>query len=211
MQYHIAIDGPAGSGKSTIAKKLASKLGFTYIDTGSMFRAIALKSLEKNVDLENDSFDFLEDTVLNFENGKIILDNRDVSEEIRTVSVTNATPIVAKNAKVRDAMKHLQQLASIGKKVVMDGRDIGTNVLPNADLKIFLTASVETRAKRRYDELVAKGTEINFEDVKKDVEKRDFEDMNRTVSPLVQASDAVLIDTSDLKIEEVIQKIEELM
>lgn len=209
--YHIAIDGPAGSGKSTIARKVAHELGFVYIDTGAMYRAITLKALEINMDLSNPDYSFLSSTVLKFSGSNILLDGVDVSIEIRSPRVSEKVSTVASNKDVREMMTILARRAAEGQNVVMDGRDIATNVLPNADLKIFLTASVETRARRRLNEFQEKNPTITLEEVMVAIEERDYQDSHREISPLVQASDAVLIDSSNMTIEEVIQKIKDLM
>ena len=192
MSFNIAIDGPAGAGKSTIAKKIAKELGFVYVDTGAMYRAMALYFLRSNISNEDEqaisrASENVEITI-QYENGEqqVFLNGENVSGEIRKEEV--------------------------GKKadVVMDGRDIGTVVLPDAQVKAYLTASVATRAKRRYDELSEKGQECNLEKIEADIEQRDYQDMHRENSPLRQAEDATLVDSSDMSIEEVVAAIKKL-
>lgn len=209
--YHIAIDGPAGSGKSTVAKRLANEIGFTYIDTGAMYRTIALKALKLNMDFNNPNYDFLKNTNLKFSGSNVILDGEDASAEIRTPRVSEHVSKVASHKDVREAMTFLAREASSGINVVMDGRDIGTNVLPKAELKVFLTASVETRAKRRLKEFQEKDPSITLEEVMKAIADRDYQDMNRDISPLKQADDAYFLDSSEMTIDEVINKIKDLM
>ena len=206
--FKIAIDGPAGSGKSTISKLLAKKLNFEYIDTGAMYRAITLKALRLGVDLEKDeSYAFLDTTVLDIANGKVLLDNEDVSEAIRSVEVTNQVSTPSKIGVVRTFLVDYQRKISESKNVIMDGRDIGTVVLPNANLKVYLTASVECRAKRRMLEREEKGVILSLEETINEMIVRDTKDSTRAISPLKQAEDAVLVDSSDMTIEEVINEI----
>ncbi len=206
--YKIAIDGPAGAGKSTIAKFLAKKLNIEYIDTGAMYRAITLKAMRLGIDMEKDEeYGFLAETTLDFLNGKIILDGEDVSEAIRSVDVTTNVSTPSKIACVRTTLVDLQRKISESKSVIMDGRDIGTVVLPKADLKIYLDASVECRAKRRMLERAEKGLEISLEETKEEIIVRDIKDSTRAISPLKKADDAILIDSSDMTIDEVVNKI----
>lgn len=213
MNKEIAIDGPAGAGKSTIAKKVAEKLGLIYIDTGAMFRAIALFMTERGIgadeldriksELEEVRLDII------YENGEqqVILCDENVSGKIRKPEISKAASEFAVIPEVRTRLLKLQRELAGKRPVVMDGRDIGTKVLPEASVKIFLTADVRVRAERRYKELTAKGEIVNIEDIMLDIKNRDEQDMNRTVSPLVQAEDAVLVDTSVLSIEEVVEAI----
>ncbi|MGP1612014.1 MAG: (d)CMP kinase [Catonella sp.] len=213
MNKEIAIDGPAGAGKSTIAKKVAEKLGLIYVDTGAMFRAIAFFMTEKGIGV--DELDRikseLEDIRLDivYENGEqqVILGDENVSGKIRKPEISNAASKFAVIPEVRTRLLNLQRELAKKRPVVMDGRDIGSKVLPNASVKIFLTADVRVRAERRYKELTQKGESVNIEDIMSDIKSRDEQDMNRTVSPLVQAKDAVLVDTSALSIEEVVEVI----
>lgn len=206
--FKIAIDGPAGAGKSTISKLLAKRLNFEYIDTGAMYRAITLKALRIGVNLENEeSYDFLSDTYLDIENGRVILDHQDVSEEIRSIDVTNQVSTPSKIRIVREYLVNYQRKISESKNVVMDGRDIGTVVLPNANLKIYLDATVECRAYRRMIERKEKGVEQSLEKTIEEIKIRDTKDSTRKISPLCIADDAVVIDSSNMTIEEVVNEI----
>ncbi len=209
----IAIDGPAAAGKSTIARKVAQQLGYTYIDTGAMYRAVTLQALKKGISLqrEEDLQQLLQEMKLRLQPEenmqRVFIDDEDVTEALRSSEVTNAVSTVAQYSKVREIMVDKQrELASCG-GVVMDGRDIGTEVLPNADIKIFMTASVEERAERRYLENQSRGIDTPLEDLQKEIAARDAQDMNREVSPLRQADDATLIDTTGQSIEEITEKI----
>ena len=213
MNKEIAIDGPAGAGKSTIAKRVAEKLGLIYVDTGAMFRAIALYMTGKCVK-SNETYKVKEE--LNnirldivYENGEqqIILNDENVSKLIRNPEISKAASEFAQVPEVRERLLILQRELADKRPVVMDGRDIGTKVLPTASVKIFLTADVKVRAERRYKELTEKGEKVNLEDIMSDIKSRDEQDMNRKVSPLVQAGDAVLVDTSSLSIDEVVDAI----
>ena len=213
MNKEIAIDGPAGAGKSTIAKRVAEKLGLIYVDTGAMFRAIALYMTGKCVksketdkvkeELNNIRLDIV------YENGEqqIILNDENVSRLIRNPEISKAASSFAQVPEVRERLLILQRELADKRPVVMDGRDIGTKVLPSASVKIFLTANVKVRAERRYKELTEKGEKVNLEDIMSDIKSRDEQDMNRKVAPLVQAGDAVLVDTSSLSIDEVVDAI----
>ena len=207
--YSIAIDGPAGSGKSTVAKSVARGLGFTYIDTGAMYRAITLKALELEIpNLGDESlYKFIEDTKLEFVDEKMYMDSRDVSVEIRSQAVVKNVSLVSSLKYVREILVEKQREMAKCDNVVMDGRDIGTNVLKNADLKIFLTASVEIRARRRFYELQDAGSTMTYEDVVQDLIRRDTFDSNRANNPLRQAEDAIYMDDSDETIEETAQNI----
>ena len=206
----IAFDGPAGSGKSTIAKIISEKLGITYLDTGAMYRAVTLYFLENNVDF-NDEKQVeinLEKIELEFINDKLYLNNKDVSVQIREKNVNDNVSFVSAIRIVREKMVDLQRKMSGKKSVVLDGRDIGTVVFPNADYKFYITASVDVRARRRYEEELQKGiSNLSFDEVKKSMENRDYIDSNREVTPLRKADDAIEIDTSDMSIEEVLEKI----
>lgn len=215
--YNIAIDGPAGAGKSTIAKIVAKELGFIYVDTGAMYRTLALACLREGIDQSDEEKVVKKcnevEVSLGYENGtqKVFLNGEDVSEDIRKEEVGNMTSAIAVYPEVREILVALQKEFASKNNVVMDGRDIGTVVLPNADLKVYLTASVETRAKRRYDELVEKGIDCDLKEIEKDIADRDYRDMNREVSPLKQADDAKLVDSSDMCIEEVVETIKGLV
>ena len=208
---NIAIDGPAGAGKSTIAKLVSKKLGFIYVDTGAMYRAIALYFLNNNIDVDNNESvlsacnDIKIDIKYEDNNQQVYLNGENVSSLIRQEKVGNMASKVAAKQAVRNVLLQLQRDIAASSDVIMDGRDIGTFVLPNAELKIYLTASVSTRAKRRYDELVSKGEDPDMKTIEKDIEQRDFQDMNREISPLKQADDAIYLDTSNMSIDEVVE------
>lgn len=205
----IAIDGPGGAGKSTIAKLVGDKLGLEYIDTGAMYRAVGLKLNRKGIkpdDLISIS-NVLEDTTIDFVNGKIILDGDDVSDIIRTQEISKFASIYSQIPEVRSKLVDIQRRIAAGKSVIMDGRDIGTNVLTDAELKFFLTADSMVRARRRYDELRSKGVNANLDDIHEEIKDRDYQDMNRKLNPLVQAEDAIRLDTSDMTIDEVVNTI----
>ena len=206
----IAFDGPAGSGKSTIAKIISEKLGITYLDTGAMYRAVTLYFLENNVDFndENQVEINLERIELEFINDKLYLNNKDVSAQIREKNVNDNVSFVSAIRIVREKMVDLQRKMSGKKSVVLDGRDIGTVVFPNADYKFYITASVDVRARRRYEEELRKGiSNLSLNEVTKSIENRDYIDSNREVTPLKKADDAIEIDTSDMSIDQVLEKI----
>lgn len=206
--FQVAIDGPAGSGKSTISKQVCNILGFVHIDTGAMYRAVTLEALNRGVDLENpNSYDFLDEITISYENDKIFLNGKSVGREIRSSRVAENVSTVAKMAVVRHKMVELQQRAAQTGRIIMDGRDIGYVVLPNADVKIFLTASVEERARRRFLENQAHGKEETYEEILESIIARDYKDSNRDLNPLRQASDAILLDTTNLTIDEVVMEI----
>ena len=205
----IAIDGPGGAGKSTIAKLVGDKLGLEYIDTGAMYRAVGLKLNREGIkpdDLISIS-NVLEETTIDFVNGKIILDGDDVSDIIRTQEISKFASIYSQIPEVRSKLVDIQRRIAAGKSVIMDGRDIGTNVLTDAELKVFLTADSMVRARRRYEELRSKGVNANLDDIHEEIKDRDYQDMNRKLNPLVQAEDAVMLDTSDMTIDEVVNTI----
>ncbi|MDD1369714.1 (d)CMP kinase [Bacillus sp. MHSD17] len=209
----IAIDGPAAAGKSTVAKVVAKKLAYVYIDTGAMYRAITYAALEKKVDIENEEqlMEVVKNVKIEFQQGEntqlVFLNGQDVSEVIRTPEVTNRVSIVAKHRLVREEMVRRQQELAEKGGVVMDGRDIGTHVLPDAEVKIFMLASVEERAERRHLENMNKGFDSNLEQLKDEIAQRDKLDSEREISPLKKADDALELDTTSLSIEEVVQKI----
>ena len=209
MSYSIAIDGPAGAGKSTIAKLIAKKKGYIYIDTGAMYRAMALYFIESGIKAgEQDKISEAAaeaDVTISYENGEQIvwLNGRNVNGLIRTEEVSKMASSSSANKDVRKKLVELQQALAQKESVVMDGRDIGTCVLPNANVKIYLTASSHVRAVRRYEELSSKGESCSLEVIEKDIIERDYQDMHREISPLKQAEDAVLLDSSDMTIEEV--------
>ena len=206
----IAIDGPAAAGKSTVAKLVAKKLGFTYIDTGAMYRAVTLYCLEKNVDCQNDEEVNKLINEIRIElhpDYRVVLNDRDVTKEIRSTPVAQNVSYIAANKAVRLFLVDQQRLLAENTSVVMDGRDIGTYVLPNAEVKIFQIASVETRAKRRYLENIEKGIECSLEDIYEEIKMRDRIDSGRAFAPLSKADDAISLDTSDLTIDEVVSAI----
>lgn len=217
MSYNIAIDGPAGAGKSTIAKKLAKELGYVYVDTGAMYRAIAYYFLQNQVDVNDEEAIASAcpnvNVTIAYQNGdqQVLLNGENVNGVIRkeevgkTASTTSVYPVV--RAKLMD----LQRELAMKENVIMDGRDIGTVVLPNADVKIFLTASSKVRAKRRYDELTEKGVECDFDEIEKDIIDRDYRDMHRETAPLKQAEDAILLDSSELDIDGVVNRMKEII
>ena len=216
--YAIAIDGPAGAGKSTIAKALAKELGFRYVDTGALYRTVAyfldlLGVSPKDVDGVERYIDELTVGIEYDEEGKqhMLMNGMDVSDEIRTQDISQKASLVSAHKVVRDMLLDMQHSVAKKHNVIMDGRDIGTVVLPKATVKIFLTASAEVRAKRRTDELLAKGQKVSYEQTLKDIQQRDYQDMNRPIAPLKQAKDAVLLDTSELGIEEVIARMKEII
>jgi cytidylate kinase len=213
MGYNIAIDGPAGAGKSTIAKAVAKRENLIYVDTGAMYRAMALFMLREKVNLADAEAVALKcaeaDITIRYENGVqvVLLNGENVNGFLRTEEVGNAASTISVIGKVREKLVELQKKLAAESNCVMDGRDIGTCVLPNAQLKIYLTASSLVRAKRRYEELAAKGEVCNLEKIRADIEERDYRDMHREISPLRQAEDAILIDSSDMTVEEVISRI----
>ena len=213
MSYNIAIDGPAGAGKSTIAKKIAKQLQFIYVDTGAMYRAMALFLIRKGIrpeETEKISATCEEaDITIAYENGEqvVLLNGENVNGYIRTEEVGNMASASSPNPNVRAKLVELQQKLAAGTDVVMDGRDIGTCVLPDAQVKVYLTADSRVRAERRYKELVAKGEKCDLDVIEKDIIERDHQDMTREISPLRQAEDAVLVDSSYMTIDEVVEKI----
>lgn len=219
MKYiSVAIDGPAGAGKSSVSKAVAESLGYTYIDTGAMYRAAALFAIESGIDIRNErdrlinSLDEVKiDIKYTDEGQRIFLAGRDVSERIRKEDVSVGASDAAVIPEVREKLVELQRAMAENDNVVMDGRDICSHVLPNAQVKVFLTASSQARAKRRYDQLCEKGIECDFEKIKADMEYRDRNDSERAVSPLRKAEDAVLVDTTELTFEQSVEKIKEII
>ena len=212
--FSIAIDGPAGAGKSTIAKRLAKELGYCYVDTGAIYRTVAyfldlLGVSPKDVDGVERYIDELTIGIEYDEEGKqhMLMNGMDVTDDIRTQDISQKASLVSAHKVVRDVLLDMQRQVAREHNVIMDGRDIGTVVLPNADVKIFLSASAEIRAKRRFDELMAKGQTTTFEQVLKDVKQRDYQDTHREIAPLKQAHDAVLVDSSNLDIDGVVAAI----
>ena len=214
----IAIDGPAGAGKSTIARALAKELGFYYVDTGAIYRTVGYFMdlwgvAPKDVDGINRYIDELTVDIRYDEDGKqhMIMNGMDVTEDIRTPEISQIASTITAHKVVRDTLLEMQRDMARKHNVIMDGRDIGTVVLPKADVKIFLTASAQVRAQRRFEELQAKGGKDTFEKVLADIEKRDYQDSHRAVAPLKQASDAVLLDSSDLDVEGVIAAMKQIV
>ena len=217
MAYSVAIDGPAGAGKSTIAKLISREMGYIYVDTGAMYRAMAVYFSKNKVNPEDESA--INEAVKNvdikieYQNGEqqVILNGENVTGLLRTEETGNMASKTSKYKEVRSKLVELQRELAKTTDVVMDGRDIGTTVFPDAFVKIYLTASSDARAKRRYDELVAKGEQCDLSAIKEDIEKRDYQDMHREISPLKQAEDAVLLDTSDMNIEQVVAAMRDII
>ena len=208
---NVAIDGPSGAGKSSISREAAKRLGYIYVDTGAMYRAAALFVMQHRID-PNDAEKVgsilpMLDIELRYEDGeqKVYLCGENVSRVIRTREVTRCAPIVSAIPKVRQCLSDMQQEMAQNNNIIMDGRDIGTEVLPHADVKIFLTASAEVRAQRRYKEMLEKGMEANYEDVLADIKERDYYDEHKPISPLRPARDSILIDTSEIDYEHSVQ------
>lgn len=204
--YRIAIDGPSGAGKSTIAKAVAERLGIDYIDTGAMYRAVGYKVRRDGVDVEDGEAleRMLADTDIDFTDGRILLDGEDVGGVIRTPEISMMASVVSAKAPVRAKLVDIQRAMGTRKSIIMDGRDIGTNVLKDAEYKIYLTASAEERADRRYKELLEKGEDVDYAQILEDIRQRDHNDMTRELNPLCKAEDAVELDTTGMGIEEVV-------
>lgn len=217
MSMNVAIDGPAGAGKSTIARRVAEKLGYVYVDTGAMYRAMALFFLNKEIDVSDaraieKACDDIEISIV-YEDGqqKVLLNGEDVTGRIRDEKVGNTASVTSTYGCVREKLVALQRQLASRADVIMDGRDIGTCVLPQADVKVYLTASVSVRAKRRYQELLEKGEACSLAEIEKEIEERDYRDMHREHSPLKQAEDAYYLDSSDMTLEQVVNAIIELI
>lgn len=216
MGYNVAIDGPAGAGKSTIAKLVAKEKGYVYVDTGAMYRGLAIHFLENGIEAE-ETEKIVEackdaDVTIRYEDGQqqVYLNGKNITAKLREEAVGNMASKSSAIPEVRAKLLELQRELARKENVIMDGRDIGTCVLPDADVKVFLTASVETRAKRRYDELVEKGVPCDLEEIARDIAERDERDSTREIAPLKQAEDAVLVDSSHMTIEEVVAAIVKL-
>ncbi len=216
MNHNIAIDGPAGAGKSTIAKAVAKQKGYIYVDTGAMYRAMALYLLQEGICAQEtekiEAACAMADISIDYQGGEqvVLLNGRNVNGLIRTEEVGNMASASSVNPKVREKLVALQQKLAAEKSVVMDGRDIGTKVLPDAAVKIYLTAGTRVRAERRYEELAARGESFNIDAIEKDIVKRDLRDMTRDISPLIQAEDAVLVDSSEMTVQDVVDMILEI-
>ena len=216
MGYNVAIDGPAGAGKSTIAKLVAKEKGYIYVDTGAMYRGLAIHFLDKGIQPQETEkvIEACKDAevTIAYEDAvqHVYLNGQDISSRLRNEEVGNMASVTSAIPEVRKKLLELQQNLAKTQNVIMDGRDIGTCVLPHADVKVYLTASVETRAKRRYQELQEKGEDCNLEEIAHDIEERDRRDMTREIAPLKQAEDAVLVDSSDMTIAEVVKTIVDL-
>ena len=216
MGYNVAIDGPAGAGKSTIAKLVAKEKGYIYVDTGAMYRGLAIHFLDKGIH-PGETEKVIEacrdaEVTIAYEDAvqHVYLNGKDISSRLRNEEVGNMASVTSAIPEVRKKLLELQQNLAKTQNVIMDGRDIGPCVLPHADVKVYLTASVETRAKRRYQELQEKGEDCNLEEIAHDIEERDRRDMTREIAPLKQAEDAVLVDSSDMTIAEVVKTIVDL-
>ena len=213
MAYSVAIDGPAGAGKSTIAKLISKEMGYIYVDTGAMYRAMAVYFTKNNIDPDDENaINAAVDNVdisIEYQNGEqqVILNGENVTGLLRTEETGNMASRTSKYKEVRSKLVELQRQLAKTSDVVMDGRDIGTVVLPHADLKIYQIASVETRAKRRYLENKERGLEADLETIKKEIEQRDYQDMHRAISPLKKADDAIELDTSNMTLEEVVDQV----
>lgn len=216
MGYNVAIDGPAGAGKSTIAKLVAKEKGYIYVDTGAMYRGLVIHFLDKGIQPQETEkvIEACKDAevTIAYEDAvqHVYLNGKDISSRLRNEEVGNMASVTSAIPEVRKKLLELQQNLAKTQNVIMDGRDIGTCVLPHADVKVYLTASVETRAKRRYQELQEKGEDCNLEEIAHDIEERDRRDMTREIAPLKQAEDAVLVDSSDMTIAEVVKTIVDL-
>lgn len=208
-KIRIAIDGPSGAGKSTIAKRVAKELGIDYIDTGAMYRAVGYKILQNDVELTNKGAlaKMLESTEIDFSNGDIILDGEIINDKIRTTDITKMASTCSAILEVREKLVNLQRKMAQSKSIIMDGRDIGNNVLTDAEYKFFMTASPEERAERRWAELNAKGETVSLEEVKEDIVQRDYKDSTRELNPLRKAEDAIELNTTGMSIDDVTKTI----
>ncbi len=216
MGYNVAIDGPAGAGKSTVARLVAKEKGYIYVDTGAMYRALAVYFIEKGVHAEETEKIIAAareaEVSIRYEEGvqQVYLNGKNITSKLRTEEAGNMASMTSPVPEVRERLLELQRSLAREQDVIMDGRDIGTNILPDADVKIYLTASVETRAKRRYRELTEKGIPCDYDEIARDIQERDMRDMNRETAPLRQAEDAVLVDSSDMTVPEVVETIVKL-
>lgn len=214
MAINIAIDGPSAAGKSTIAKHLASNLGYKHLDTGAMYRCVALRAIQENISLEDEAklAEMIDHIKIDFDcDHNVYINGEDVSKEIRDNIISMATSTASKHPQVRKKLVEMQQNIAKCGGYILDGRDIGTIVLPDAELKIFMVAAVEARATRRYKEYLDKGVEASYEEICKDIEQRDYQDTHRKTSPLKKAEDAIEIDTSNMSIKEVCDRVVSLL
>jgi len=209
----VAIDGPAGSGKGTVAKILADKCNLVYIDTGAMYRAIAYSSLQNNIDIteEEKIVELAKNSTIEFIDGKTYLNGLDISKEIRTMEVTRIVSPISSIVKLREILVDMQRKMAGNSNVIMEGRDITTVVFPNADYKFYLDASIESRAERRYKENIEKGMTVSLEEIKENIEKRDYNDMHKEVGSLTRCDDAIYIDSTNLTIDEVVEKMKDII
>ena len=209
----VAIDGPGGTGKSTIARQIAARFGIEYIDTGAMYRSIALKALREGIASDDAAAveEMLADTGIDFADNRMYLDGEDVDGLIRTNEISMAASDISKLPCVRAKVDQLSKHLAATRDVVMEGRDIGTVVIPDAEVKIFMTAAADVRAKRRYDQLAAAGKPANYDEIFEDIRRRDYQDSHRELNPLRQADDAVYLDTSDMSIEENIDAVADII
>lgn len=209
----VAIDGPGGTGKSSIAKMVAERFGLEYIDTGAMYRSIALKTIREGISPADEAAiaEMLGTTTIDFDKGQILLDGEDVEPFIRTNEVSMAASNVSRHACVRAKVDALSKHIASVRNVVMEGRDIGTAVIPDAEVKIFMTAAPDVRAKRRYDQMISAGKAADYDEIFRDIQQRDYQDTHRELNPLRQAEDAVYLDTSDLTIEQNIDAIADII
>ena len=213
MSFIVAIDGPSGTGKGTITELIAKKFNFQYLDTGATYRCVTLKMIKENIKMDETEKikEMLKNIKIEFDGEKVFLDGEDVSKQIREADVTSMVSQVSHLQEVRTAMVELQRRMSEGKEVILDGRDIGTNVFPNADVKIYLDATPEERAKRRYLQNKENGIEIPFEEILENVKQRDYIDSTREIAPLKKAEDAIYIDSSNMSIDEVVNEIKQII
>ena len=213
MRRIVAIDGPAGSGKGTVAKILADECNLLYIDTGAMYRAIAYKTLQNNINLDEEEkiVELAKNSKIEFIDGKTYLDNVDVSKEIRTMEVTKIVSPISSIVKLREILVDLQRKIAEGYDVIMEGRDITTVVFPNANYKFYLDADVEERARRRFEENKTKGIESTFEEILENIKKRDYNDMHKEVGSLTRTEDSIYIDSTNLSVDEVVEKIKNII
>ena len=209
----VAIDGPAGSGKGTVAKILARECNLVYIDTGAMYRAIAYQTIQDNIDITDEKriVELAKSSKIDFVDGKTYLNGKDISKEIRTMEVTRIVSPISSIVKLREILVDLQRKMAKNQDVIMEGRDITTVVFPNADYKFYLDATIDERAKRRFKENIEKGMEVTLEEIKENIKKRDYNDMNKEVGSLTRTEDSIYIDSTNLTIDEVVRKMKDII